>query len=102
MPQDQPPDAETSTFARVASGYRRGGAQATLTAPPTCEPDTVVSHEFGIKGRIGDFAYDASAHPTNWDKVRTVSSCPSPALRSPRVRSAVAWRSQRGRWGLRN
>lgn len=64
------PDANTSTFARVASGYRPGGTQATQVTPPTYAPDKVVNYEAGIKGRVGDVLYDASIYHADWNKVQ--------------------------------
>ena len=64
------PDTDTSAFARVASGYRPGGIQATKTTPPTYAPDKVVNVEVGVKGRRGDLSYDLSAYHIDWDKIQ--------------------------------
>lgn len=61
------PDAQTSTYARVASGYRPGGTQGTPNPPPTYAPDKVVNVEVGVKGRAGALAYDASVYRIDWD-----------------------------------
>ena len=64
------PDAQTSTFARVASGYRPGGTQGTPNPPPTYAPDKVLNIEAGIKGRVGTLSYDASVYRIDWDDVQ--------------------------------
>ncbi|HUD93644.1 TonB-dependent receptor [Sphingobium sp.] len=48
-------DKDTMIFARVASGYRPGGPNATYPgAPPTYGPDKVTDYELGLKSDLFD------------------------------------------------
>ncbi len=66
----------TSYYARVASGYRPGGANFLILDPegnqlssPFYEPDTLWSYEFGVKGSSADgrFNYDLAAFYIDWE-----------------------------------
>jgi iron complex outermembrane recepter protein len=60
-------------YARLASGYRPGGANNALGAPPSYNPDRTQSYEFGIKTdawrKIASI--DASLFYTDWKDIHT-------------------------------
>lgn len=70
------PSDNTSLYARVASGFRPGGANFLLLDPetgdplvdPMFEPDDLVSYEAGIKGNLanGRFTYDLAGFYIDW------------------------------------
>lgn len=60
-------------YARIATGYRPGGPNASLpTIPPTFESDTVINYEFGLKGAMRDwqFSYEVALFQVDWDDVQ--------------------------------
>jgi len=71
------PSDNTSLYARVASGFRPGGANFLLLDPgtgeplvdPLFEPDDLVSYEAGIKGNLanGRFTYDLAGFYIDWE-----------------------------------
>jgi iron complex outermembrane receptor protein len=62
-------------YARFASGYRAGGTNitATLSVPPTFNPDKTQNYEFGIKGNAFEHAlsFDASVYYIDWRDLQT-------------------------------
>lgn len=69
------PTQNVSLYARVASGYRPGGANlvgldvnGNPLAPPTFEADELWNYELGVKGQAGRrFQYDLSAFDIEWN-----------------------------------
>jgi outer membrane receptor protein involved in Fe transport len=62
-------------YARLASGYRPGGPNATCNisgAPCHYEPDHTKNYEIGAKGVLGNdvFSYDASAYYIDWKDIQ--------------------------------
>lgn len=71
---------KSAVYGRVASGYRPGGPNAAMNdigtgrplAPPTFEPDTLVSYEVGYKADLLDNALSmqAAAYDIEWKDVQ--------------------------------
>jgi outer membrane receptor protein involved in Fe transport len=64
------PAADLSTYARIASGYRPGGTQATPAPPPTYAPDRVVNVEVGAKLQRDGLGLEVAAYHVDWDRVQ--------------------------------
>lgn len=67
-------------YARVASGYRVGGANSngTPNAVPDYRPDTTDNYEAGIKGSLFNnlLSFDASAYYVDWKDIQLQVSTP--------------------------
>lgn len=60
-------------YARIASGYRAGGANAAgLGVPPAYQPDKTKDYEIGTKGDLLDhlFSFDASVYYIDWKNIQ--------------------------------
>lgn len=77
------PSDTVSYYARIASGYRPGGANLLLIGPggqpindPLFESDSLRSYELGVKGSLaeGRFGYELAAYYIDWqDYIVTVN-----------------------------
>jgi len=75
---------DVAVYARIASGYRPGGAvsQATLPGvPKTFNPDNTVNYEVGSKGALvnGLLSYDVALYQIDWTDAQVLSSASGPA-----------------------
>lgn len=63
---------DVMAYARFASGYRAGGANAGLDTPPTYQPDETRNYELGLKGLFlgGVLTLDASVYQIDWDGIQ--------------------------------
>lgn len=64
---------ELMAFARVATGYRPGGANNNVPGVPiSFAPDTVINYELGLKGYLLDrmLTFDASAFQIDWEDIQ--------------------------------
>jgi outer membrane receptor protein involved in Fe transport len=71
------------SYARLASGYRAGGANVNPGVPPQYEPDKTKTYELGLKGSAGEGAlsFDASVYYIDWTNIQLqVISAPVPPL----------------------
>jgi outer membrane receptor protein involved in Fe transport len=62
-------------YARLASGYRPGGANVSCSPNVPCEytADTTLNYEVGIKGKVLDerLSFDASVYYIDWEDLQT-------------------------------
>jgi iron complex outermembrane recepter protein len=63
-------------YARLASGYRVGGTNSALNAPPQYDPDKAQNYELGFKGDFFErtLAVDASAYYIDWKNIQVLQS----------------------------
>ena len=101
------PDA--MVYARIASGYRPGGGNASLfpIVPPTVDADTLVNYEVGVKAELLDrrVTLDASLFYIDWKDIQVKAVEPTtrvdyiangPTARSQGVEFSVIYRPVTG------
>ncbi|QXQ05383.1 TonB-dependent receptor [Sphingosinicellaceae bacterium] len=74
------PDARSTFYARVASGYRPGGPNAPLIgAPASYVADTLTNYEVGYKGAVLDglVDFDFSAFYVDWSDIQVPITLPT-------------------------
>lgn len=70
-------------YARLASGFRPGGANTFVAAlngaPPTYAPDKTQNYELGIKGTLldGALSFDASVYRVDWKDIQLTLLAPN-------------------------
>jgi outer membrane receptor protein involved in Fe transport len=84
------PVERVNLYARVATGYRPGGPNA---SPPVASPvfptrydaDTTINYELGAKGELFDhrLAFDVSVFTIDWSHIQTPSSTVDPVTGVP-------------------
>lgn len=86
--------SDLMVYARLASGYRPGGPNATASVfhfPTLFKPDKTLNYEVGMKGDALDhrFTYDASVYYIDWKNIQLLVNFPAGAAfeNGPRAKS---------------
>lgn len=76
---------DVMVYARIASGYRPGGPNATaavFNAPPTFKPDRTTNYEIGSKAELFDqrLSFDGSIYYIDWNDIQLLVTTPLGAV----------------------